>query len=109
MASTYKVLGQIAPVAATLSTAYTVPVVTSAVISTITVCNQSATPTSYRISIAVAALADTPKQYLAKDAVIAGNETFAFTLGITLGAGDVIRVYNTLATCSFGIYGVENT
>jgi hypothetical protein len=43
------------------------------------------------------------------DIAISGNNSFATTIGITLGAGDVVRVYNTLATCSFNIFGVENT
>jgi hypothetical protein len=109
MATTYKVLGQSKPTAASLSAAYTVPAATTATVSTITVANQSATATSFRISVAVAGAADTASQYLYYDIAIPGNNTFATTIGITLGAGDVVRVYNTLATCSFNIFGVENT
>ena len=107
MATTYKVLGQSSPLAATLTAAYTVPALTTATVSTITVANQSATATAFRISVAIAAAADTPAQYLYYDIAIPGNDTFATTIGITLGAGDVVRVYNTLATLSFNIFGVE--
>lgn len=109
MATTLKVLGQSKPAATTLTTAYTVPALTTTTVSTITVCNQSATATSFRISVAVAGAADTPSQYLYYDIAISGNDTFAATIGVTLGQNDVIRVYNTLATCSFNIFGVENT
>jgi hypothetical protein len=109
MAVTYKILGQSKPTAASLTAAYTVPALTTATVSTITVANQSATATSFRISVAVAGAADTASQYLYYDIAIPGNNTFATTLGITLGAGDIVRVYNTLATCSFNIFGVENT
>ena len=109
MATTYKILGQSKPSAATLTAAYTVPALTTATVSTITVANQSSTATSFRISVAVNGAADTPAQYLYYDIAISGNNTFATTIGITLGAGDVVRVYNTLATCSFNIFGVENT
>ena len=109
MAVTYKVLGQSKPNAATLTDAYTVPAATTATVSTITVANQSATATSFRISVAVAGAADTAAQYLYYDIAIPGNNTFATTIGITLAAGDVVRVYNTLATCSFNIFGVQNT
>lgn len=109
MASTLKVLGQSKPSAATLTAAYTVPALTTATVSTITVCNQSASATTFRISVAVAGAADTAAQYLYYDVTISGNDTFATTIGISLGAGDVIRVYNTLATLSFNIFGVENT
>jgi len=109
MATTYKILGQSKPSAATLTAAYTVPALTTATVSTITVANQSSTATSFRISVAVNGAADTPAQYLYYDIAISGNNSFATTIGITLGAGDIVRVYNTLATCSFNIFGVENT
>ena len=104
---TQKVLGQSKPVAATLTAVYTVPSVTQATISSLVITNQSATATKFRVSIAVAGASDVPAQYLYYDVPIAGNDTFIFTGGITLGAGDVVRVYNTLATCSFNIFGVE--
>lgn len=109
MATANKVLGQSKPGATTLTALYTVPALTSALSSTITVCNQSATPTSFRISVAPAGAADATSQYLYYDVAIAGNDTFAATIGITLNATDVVRVYNTLATCSFSLFGVEIT
>lgn len=109
MAVTQKVLGQSKPGAASLTDAYTVPALTQATISTITVCNQSSVATSFRISIAIAGAGDTAAQYIYYDVPIAGNDTFATTAGYTLGAADVIRVYNTLATLSFNISGVETT
>ena len=109
MTITQKVLAQSKPSATTLTDAYTVPALTQATISTITVTNQSATATSFRISVAVAGLADTSKQYLYYDVAIAGNDTFACTFGITLGAADVVRVYATLATLSLNIFGVETS
>lgn len=107
MADTLKVLAQVKPTATTLTDAYTVPGATTAVVSSIVICNQSATATSYRISVAVAAAADTAKQYIAYDVAIAGNTTHTLTLGVSLGATDVVRVYNTLATLSFNIFGVQ--
>lgn len=107
MASTYKVLAQSKPIATTLTDAYTVPGATQATVSSLVVTNQSATATSFRVAIAIAGAADTPKQYLYYDVAIPGNDTFVATVGVTLGAADVIRVYNTLATLSFNFFGVE--
>lgn len=107
MAETRKILAQTKPSAASLTDSYTVPGATTTIISTLTICNQSSTATSFRVSLAVAGAADTPKQYIYYDIVIAGNDTFAATIGITLGAGDIVRVYNTLATLSFNLFGVE--
>lgn len=109
MATVLKVLGQAKPSATTLTTLYTVPADTTATISTITVCNQSATATAFRISVRIAGAADTPAQYLYYDVAIAGNDTFAATVGITLAATDVVSVYNTLATLSFNLFGSENS
>lgn len=108
MAEVYKVLGQTAPGAASLTDSYTVPASTSAVVSSIVVCNQGAA-TSYRLSIAVGGAADNVKQYLAYDRAIGANEVHTFVLGIGLATTDVVRVYATLATLSFNTFGVEIT
>jgi len=109
MAEAFKVLGQSAPSATTLTDVYTVPSATSAVVSTITVCNRSGTATSFRISVAPAGAGDTVAHYLYYDVVIEGNDTFAATLGLTLALTDKVRVYATLATLSFSVFGSEVT
>lgn len=109
MADTIKVLSQTTPGATTLTDSYTVPALTSAIISSIVICNQSAVATAFRVSIAVAGATDVAKQYIYYDIAIAGNATFIATVGISLATTDVIRVYNTLATLSFNVFGVEIT
>ena len=109
MATTLKVLGQVAPVATTLTTLYTVPGATSTVVSSLTVCNRSATATSFRVAVRPAGAAISNEHYLYYDVTIAGNDTFVATIGISLEATDVISVYATLATLSFSAYGQENT
>lgn len=109
MGSAYKILGQSNPGAAALTAAYTVPAATSAVVSSIIIANRSVTPTSFRISIAVAGAADDNKQYIAFDTPIGANQIVSHTPGIGLGAADVVRVYATLATLSFSIFGTELT
>lgn len=108
MASTYKVLGQSSPLATTLTALYTVPALTSTVCSSLVVCNQGAA-TSYRLSVAVAGAADNAKQYLAYDVAIGANTSDTWTIGITLATTDVVRVYATLATLSFNLFGQEIT
>jgi hypothetical protein len=51
MATTYKVLGQVAPGATTDTTLYTVPAGTEAVVSTLIVANRASTAATYRIAI----------------------------------------------------------
>lgn len=107
MATTLKILGQAKPTATTLTDLYQVPLATTCTVSTIWVCNQSSTATTFRISIAIAGAADATQQYLYYDVAIAGNDTFAATCGIALGAQDKIRVYAGAATLSFNAVGVE--
>ncbi len=109
MAEGRKVLGQSNPSAASLTEIYVVPGSTEAIISTLTVANRSGTATSFRVSVAVAGAGDSLEQYLYYDIPIPGNETFAATLGLTLAATDKVRVYATLATLSFNLFGVELT
>ena len=99
-----KVLAQSIP--SVLTDVYTAPQ-GGAVVSTVVVCNQSGAA-KFRISIAVAGAADDTKQYLYYDVDISANRTFTATIGITLAATDVIRVYSDTGTVSFNIFGVEN-
>jgi tetrahydromethanopterin S-methyltransferase subunit C len=107
MATTYKVLGQVNPSAGTATTAYTVPAGTQTVISTISVCNLGAAPTSYRIAVRPDAETLANKHYITYDAGIAPQETQTLTLGITVDATDVITVYAGTATMAFNLFGSE--
>jgi hypothetical protein len=107
MATNYKVLGQSNPAATTATTLYTVPAATQAIVSTITVCNQTATAGTYRIAVRVAGAALAANQYLAYDVSLPGNATDTLTLGVTLGATDVVTIYASAATFSFNAFGSE--
>jgi len=106
MADTFQVLGQSKPAATTLTAAYTGDSAHEAVVSSIIVCNQSATPTSFRIAISPSAAAIADQHYIAYDTPIGANATISFTLGVGLDPDALVRVYATLATLSFNIFGV---
>ena len=107
MATTYKVLGQSNPAATTLTTLYTVPSATEAVVSTISVANLSASAITYRIAIRPNGASIANSQYLAYDVSLAANTTTAYTLGITLDAADVISVYASDTNAVFQAFGSE--
>ncbi len=109
MAETYKKLGQLNPSATTLTALYTVPALTSAVVSTISVCNRSGTPTAFRLSHAIAGAANDDAQYMAYDTPIGANVTLWFTGGVSMATTDVLRAYATLATLTFSVWGTEIT
>jgi hypothetical protein len=107
MATTYKVLGQSNPSATTNTSLYTVPSATSAVLSTVTICNQASTAGSFRIAVRPAGAALAAQHYVAYDVAIAANDTTALTLGLTLATTDVVTIYASSATMSFNAYGSE--
>lgn len=106
MATTYKVLGQIAPSATTETTLYAAS--GQAVVSTISICNQAATAATYRILVRPAADSTTAaKHYIIYGATVPASDSTMLTLGITLANNDLIRVYASSATLSFNAYGSE--
>jgi len=109
MSTELKVLGQSDPAATTLTTLYTVPAATSVSVSSIVVCNRSATATSFRIAVRPGGAGISDEHYLYYDVAIPGNDTFVTTIGVSLEATDVVSVYATLATLSFNLFGQEVT
>lgn len=107
MATTYKVLGQLAPSATTATTLYTVPSSTQTVVSTIAVCNRAATSATYRIAVRPAGATLANEDYIAYDSTVAANDSTMLTIGITLAATDVITVYASSADLSFNAFGSE--
>jgi hypothetical protein len=113
MATTYKILGQVATAtvgATTESTLYTVPSSTSTVVSSLVITNQAATAATYRIAVqpsADAGSAAAAKHWIVYGATVAASDTTVLTVGLTLATGDRIRIYGSSATMSFSAYGSE--
>ena len=108
MATTYKVLGQSAPANTSEATLYTVPASTQTVVSTITVSNITSSSANANINICVNGAASSNANSLLKSVAIPGNTTASFTLGITLGAADLIRITSGTANAlSFQAFGSE--
>ena len=106
MATTYKVLGQSNPSATTATALYTVPASTEAIVSTITIANQT-TAGTYRLAVRPDGETLAAKHYLAYDVAIPANSTHTYTMGVTLNAADVITVYASSASQSFNAFGSE--
>lgn len=107
MAAIYKVLGQVNPSANTLTTAYTVPSATNAVISTIVITNMGPTSTTYRIAIRAGGAAISLEDYIAYDISIPTLDSIALTLGVTLATTDIISVESYSGLVNFNIFGSE--
>ena len=106
MATTYKVLGQVSTASNTTATLYTVPSTSSAVISTIAVCNQGNT-TTFFLAVQPAGATLAPKHYINYNTTLPSNDTMTISIGITLAPTDVISVRSTSTSVSFLVFGSE--
>jgi hypothetical protein len=107
MATSYKVLGQITPGAASATTLYTVPAATQTVVSTLIACNQDSATCTIRVAIRPDGATIESKHYLAYEVTLAARQTITFTLGITADASDVLTVQSSNAVTSFNAFGSE--
>ena len=106
MATTYKVLGQLAT-ASTSGDLYTVPSATEAVVSTINVVNTGTTDSTISIAIRKDGASIATNQYIINGLILNPKVTLAYTSGLTLDAADVITVISTNNDCAFSAFGSE--
>lgn len=108
MATAYKNFGvQGTAGTSTYTTLYNTTASTSAVISSIVICNTSSSAATYRIGIMGSAGTPAAADWVVYDATIAGNDTVALTLGIALGNTEYIRVSSSANTVTFSAYVSE--
>ena len=88
----------------TYATLYTTPAATEAVISSLVITNQSSSATTVRIGLDATAGTPGASEWLVYDAAIAGNDTVALTLGVTLDAEKFVRVSSSADTCNFSAF-----
>jgi hypothetical protein len=85
----------------TYATLYTTPAATQAVISSLVITNQASSDVTVRIGLDTTAGTPGNSEWLVYDAVVAGNDTVALTLGVTMPASNFIRVSSSANTCNF--------
>ena len=107
MPTSYKILGQQNPSASTLTTVYTVPASTQAVVSTITCANFGAAASNVSLSVHIGNAAWAANMQVANNISVGTQNSLALTLGITLGAGDTIRANCSTANIAVNIFGSE--
>ena len=113
MPTAYKILGQTLPTANTLSNVYVVPTSTSAIVSTITICNQSSANANVDIIIRPVNEALATKHYLLRGVTIPRADTLILSPGLTLNSAVILAAnninYEGSANISFNAFGVELT
>lgn len=108
MATTYKP-AQVQGTAGvtTYATLYNTPADTSAVISTIVICNTSSSAATYRIGLDTTEGTPSASEWLVYDSSITGNDSISLTLGICLDANKYIRVSSSATTVTFSAFVSE--
>jgi len=114
MPQSFKRLGAIVPSANTQTNVYVVPESTEAVLSTVTVCNQTAVNTSYSLMYFDESEFNTAENapsssFLIRGAVVPAADTIVLTMGLTANANAIISCNATGSDISFSIFGSEIT
>jgi len=102
-------LGQAAPAANTPTSLYTVPAATSAVVSSLVICNNSSSADTFTVWHSLAGASHITAQNLYYQVTIPGNNVFTATLGICMATTDVLNVESGSGNLSFNLYGAQNT
>ena len=112
MPQNFKRLGAINPSANTQTNVYIVPAATEAVISTITVCNQSAVNSSFSLIYMVNSEYSAPApaaSFLIRGAVVPAADTLVLTMGLTANANSILAANTNSPNISFSVFGSELT
>jgi hypothetical protein len=108
MATTYKILGQVAPATTNNTDLYTVPAATQTIVSTLAITNLTDVEQLYQIYIRNNGAATSATNAFAYNTKILGSVTTTVTIGITLDAGDIITVKSPVAdTITYMAFGAE--
>lgn len=88
----------------TYSTLYNTGASTTAVLSTIAVCNTASTAATYRIGLMGSAGSPSASEWIVNGATVQPNDTVFITAGITLGNTKFIRVSADASTVTFSAF-----
>ena len=108
----YKILGQIQTTANALTTIYTVPASTNTVVTTITICNQSANTVSINVAANVSGSAVTTKNFIVSGYSLGAAETLVLEPRVSLNVGSILSANITggnasVSNVSINAFGVE--
>jgi hypothetical protein len=107
----YKILGQIQTTANVLTTIYTVPASTNTVVTTISICNQSANTVSVNVAANVSGSAVTTKNFIVSSYALGAAETLVLEPRVSLNVGSILSANitgaNAASNVSINAFGVE--
>lgn len=115
MPNSYKILGQIAPVANTLTNAYSTSSA-SAVLNTIYICNQDTANANVDLIVRPTGVALANQHYILRQQLLGQADTLILNLNITMNSSTIIAANiagrsgeTKTPNCSISVFGVEIT
>lgn len=104
----YKILGQVHPANTSDNNLYTVPSSTETIVSTLSITNVTGSSANARVWIRKDGGIPAHVNAILFDVPLAANSVAAFTIGITMDAGDIVTVRSSSAdTLTFQLFGSE--
>ena len=85
----------------TYATLYETAAATSAVISTIMICNTAATSATYRVAVMGSAGTPLAGNWIVYDSVVFPNDTLGLSFGLAMGNDKFMRVSSSADTVTF--------
>jgi hypothetical protein len=85
----------------TYSTLYSTGASTTAVVSSIIVCNEAGAAVTVRIGMAASATTPASGAFLMYDGTVPANDTLVLNLPVTMGNTTFLRTSSSAITCSF--------
>jgi hypothetical protein len=107
MAQTHKLLGRARPSAITVTTIYTAPASTKAMLSSIFVCNTSSVVDYLRLYVVPSGGSAAVGNAIYSDLPIAGNDSLLVNGVPVLEAGDFLAGYSLNGTLTYTVSGME--
>lgn len=108
MANTYKsAQAQGTAGTGTYTTLYSTGSTTSAIVSTLFVCNTGSSPATYRVGVSGSAGTPAASEWLYYDATVEANDTLIYTFSLSIAPSKFIRVSSSANTVSFTASLVE--
>ena len=110
MPQTFKRLGAINSTANTQANLYVVPASNSAVVSTITICNQTGANGSYSLMVQDSTEFSNPAAnatMIVRGASVPAADTVVLTMGLTMNANSILSANGSFVDISFSAFGSE--
>lgn len=109
MPTQYTVLGQVSPVANTLTTLYQTPASTNAIVSTITVHNHSDANVSYSLRVKPDNETANDKHFIVRGGIVPERELVTISGAVTMNAEVTLSCNTNGGAVTFNAYGAEVT